>query len=111
MKKSNWYQYQEDIINGLTKGRLFVIGAGRGTGKSLMTAQHIQTIFGSSYTDWEETFVWPWDRKVSIYGAKIWGKIQTRRCRLSINGDGSPRIQYATEREVFKKILKDGANW
>lgn len=70
-----------------------------------------RAVFTSSFTDWEKTWTWPWNRKTSVYGKKIWGKINTRHCTVSINNDGSRRRQYATDKEVFKKQLKDGVGW
>ena len=70
-----------------------------------------QMLFTSSYTDWEKEWVWPWNSKTSIFGKKIWGKINSRYSKLTINHDGSRPTQYATEREIFKKELKDGKGW
>jgi len=112
MDNSNLYQWQADILGGLKKGQLHIIGCGRRTGKSSWAA-YMQQAFRitSSYTDWERVWVWPWNRKVSIYDKRIWGRIQSRYCRLSINGDGTSPTQYATDKEVFKKQLRDGKGW
>ena len=126
MDNSNLYQWQETVLEeiqkqsrlgGRKKDKVIIFNAGRQTGKShyvqrymqYMTTQKIQIT--GSYTDWKETWIWPWNRKVSIYGKKIWGRIKTRYCRLSINGDGTSPTQYATDKEVFKKQLKDGVGW
>ena len=107
----NKYQWQQDIIEGLPKGKLHLIGSGRGIGKSYFTRMYMESMFSSSYTEWKEIWTWPWNSKISIYGKKIWGKISTRHCKISLNGDGSRRIQYATEKEVFKKAIRDGKGW
>ena len=114
----NKYQWQQDIIEGLPKGQLHIISCSRQTGKSYFAQMQMQmqvqgrTLrFTDSYTEWKETWTWPWDRKVSVYGKRIWGKINSRYCKLSINRDGSRPTQYATNKEVFKKIIKDGRDW
>ena len=110
---SNVYQWQADVIHGLKKGELHIVSMGRQSGKSMfwkhMRMQEI--IFTGSYTDWKKFWTWPWNRKTSVYGKKIWGKINSRYCRLSINRDGSRPTQYATDKEVFKKLMKDGRGW
>ena len=59
--------WQKDVLNktdGLKKGQLFVVSAGRGTGKSQMAAMYMAThfeggtaIFGSPWNEWEDIFV------------------------------------------------------
>lgn len=107
------YQWQADVLNGLAKGQMYITAVQRQAGKSMLTKMYMeqQMMFTSSYTDWKKTWVWPWNSKTSVFGKRIWGKINTRHCKISLNGGGSRRMQYATEREVFKKTIKDGKGW
>lgn len=65
----NMYKWQEDMLNGLTKGQMHIISCGRQTGKSLIQKMYMETMmFSSPWSDWKEIFVLPWDRKESVTG-------------------------------------------
>ncbi len=90
------------------KRTITVLKSGRGAGKSMFMQMH----FSGSWSKWEKTFVWPWDKKESVEGKKIWGKMNTRTNALALNGDGSRIIQFATDKEIFKRKLQGiGESW
>lgn len=105
------YEWQKDLLNGITKGNMPIIAMGRQTGKSMFWKYMMeqQIIFTGSWSDWKKhnKYVWPWNRKISIDGKKIWGHINMRYNKIMINRGGR-MIEYATDTEVFKKCLKDG---
>lgn len=109
--------WQKDLwhtTSGLKKGELFVVSAGRGTGKSMLTAMHMAThivgaaaTFGSSWEEWQDIFVWPWNAKISVESKKkIWGRIQIRYNKVVYASDGKRERQYATKQEAFKRKLR-----
>lgn len=113
---SNKYEWQENAIKGLRKGQLHIIAAQRQTGKSRFMQMQMQgraMRIRGPWSDWKKTkFVWPWDRKDSVEGTKIWGKINTRIHKLALNGDGSRIIQFASDVEIFKRTLAGtGESW
>ena len=112
--------WQQEVVNTLKKDQvLTVYGCGRRTGKSYATMTHDgtnfhmgvtgTTIFDSPWEEWEDIFVWPWDRQVSsVSGKKIWGKVKARHNKIVYDGsrDDGRLYQYATKKEVFKHKLK-----
>ena len=113
---TNLYSYQENLLKGIAKGQLITFAAGRQTGKSILTQMQMQgraMRFTGPWSDWKKTkFVWPWDKKESVEGTKIWGNINTRRHKLALSGDGKRIIQFATDVEIFKrKLAGTGESW
>lgn len=104
------HEWQEDLLNGITKGHMPIIAMGRRTGKSMYWARMaMQMTFTGCWSTWKRTsYIWPWKKKKSIDGKKIWGHINTRHHKLMVSGRGTQCRQYATDAEVFKKCLKDG---
>ena len=104
------YEWQKDLLNGITKGHMPIIAAGRQSGKSMFWKNmRMQINFTGCWSTWKQTsFVWPWHRKDSINGKKIWGHINKRHHKLMMNGRGTRCWQYATNKEVFVKNLQDG---
>ena len=111
------YPWQQEVINTLMKGQvLTVYGCGRRTGKSYAYMTHNSTnfamnmsgtaVFGSPWDEWENVFVWPWDRKTSVEsGEKIWGRIKVRYNKVVWEANGKQK-QYATKKEVFTRKLR-----
>lgn len=93
-----------------------IIAMGRRTGKSMMAAtmmMEAQMNFTGSWSTWKRTpYIWPWKRKESINGKKIWGHINRRHHKLMVSGRGTKCWQYADDKEVFVKNLQDnGQGW
>ena len=111
------YPWQQEVLDTLKKGQVLAIyGGGRRTGKSYATMTHDGTnlhmgvsgtaVFGSPWDEWEDTFVWPWDRKTSVEsGKKIWGRIKVRYNKVVWEANGRQK-QYATKKEAFKRKLR-----
>ena len=108
--------WQQEVVNTLKKDQvLTVYGCGRRTGKSYATMTHDgtnfhmgvtgTTTFGSPWEEWEDIFVWPWDRKTSVTGKQIWGRIKVRYNKVVWEANGRQK-QYATKKEVFQRKLK-----
>ena len=111
------YPWQQEVLDTLKKGQVLrMVGCGRRTGKSYATMTHDGTnfnmgvsgtaVFGSAWDEWEDTFVWPWDRKTSVEsGKKIWGRIKVRYNKVVWEANGRQK-QYATKEEAFKRKLR-----
>ena len=101
------WQTLSRLSRGVKKGEAIIISSSRSTGKSRMAAMYLeqQMNFSSSWTAWEETFVWPWDKQESINGKRIWGKMKTRVHKFAIM-DGDEYRQYATDKCIFEGKLK-----
>ena len=106
--------WKKEVLTQLRRGTgIPVIAMGRGTGKSYATALYMAThrtggesIFGSPWDEWEDTFVWPWNRKTSIESKKkIWGRVKVRYNKVIWEANGKQK-QYATKKEVFQRKLK-----
>lgn len=110
--------WQKQLLGGIKKGEHLTVSYGRKTGKSQMTAMYMATyysggtkvggtaVFGSPWDEWEDTFVWPWDRKTSVEsGRKIWGRIKVRYNKIVYEANGRQK-QYATKEEAFKRKLR-----
>lgn len=103
------------LNRGYKKGEVVMFSAGRQTGKSYLRAMHMagSTFFGSGterfyqfWEEWQDTFVWRWQRKESVEsGKKVWGNIKMRYNRVAMDMDGRQK-QYATRKEVFLRKLK-----
>lgn len=115
----NLKPYQQELLNGLRKGAMTHIHMSRRSGKSYMKMYHdgtdfmMQTngtvnIYSSSWNEWEDAFVWPWDKRESIEsGKRIWGRIKTRTNKVVFDSSiGGASRQYATKKEVFQRKLK-----
>jgi hypothetical protein len=113
------YEWQKIARGGIKKGEpLVIMSAGRQMGKSYYAARMVAYAqaaarFTGPWSDWKQTkFIWPWDRKLSVEGTKIWGKINTRQHKLALDGGGRIIIQFATDVEIFKRKLKGtGESW
>jgi len=103
--------WQKQVLGGIKKGEpLVIISMGRRTGKSTMAATAMamhKAQFSSSWSDWKEAYVWPWNKKMSIDRKKIWGRIYVRHNKIALK-DGDTFREYATNQEIFKKKLKYG---
>lgn len=109
LRMHNLYQWQEDVLEGLKKGQLHIISCGRRTGKSRYMMAHMEAVFGGSWGDWKQIWVWPWrSQRSSISGKRIWGNISVRHSRVMYGSDGTIAKEYATTKETFVKNLKDG---
>ena len=106
--------WQKQILGGIKKGDTIAVSFGRRTGKSQMTIMQMAgmtgmggtAVFGSPWEEWEDVFVWPWDRKTSIEsGEKIWGRIKVRYNKVVWEANGKQK-QYATKKEVFTRKLR-----
>ena len=104
------------LRGGIKKGELIILAAGRRTGKSYAYMAHNSTnfamnmsgttVFGSPWDEWEDVFVWPWDRKTSVEsGERVWGRIKVRYNKIVWEANGKQK-QYATKKEVFQRKLK-----
>ena len=108
-----WQKNAYGLLGGLKKGQMFVMSSGRRTGKSMMTAMYMAahgkggvSVFGSPWDEWEDTFVWPWNRKTSIESKKkIWGRVKVRYNKIVWEANGKQK-QYATKKEVFQRKLR-----
>ena len=105
------HEWQKELSKGIKKGHMPIVAMGRRSGKSMFWYNMMmQANFMGSWTNWRKVFVWPWDKKASISGKKIWGKINYRRNKLVISSQGTRLWEYATDKEVFTKRLKDGGD-
>jgi hypothetical protein len=119
MKKSpNKYQYQEDLIKGIKKGKLHVYGMGRGTGKSMWAKiEHNKYMLDMlqdkkpKFDDWHKGFtILP--RRCKLTGKWVIGNVCVRE-RINYvpwtdpNGKVIER-EYASAKEVFIRKLRNG---
>jgi len=115
--ETKFHPWQKEVLDTLKKGQvLTVVGGGRRTGKSYAHMTHDGTnfamnmsgtaVFGSAWDEWEDTFVWPWNRKTSVEsGKRIWGRIKVRYNKIVWEANGRQK-QYATKEEAFKRKLR-----
>lgn len=92
------------ISGGLRKGQMYVVSAGRRTGKSHMASatliDYYQQKIREEWREWEPVFIWPWDRKMSVSKKKIWGRAMQKRNNMI------KFTLYATKKEVFERKLR-----